>query len=127
RPTLLANIEQLLGDLVVRLVPGHALPFAARKLHRVLEPMRVVQDAVLADRRALGAVRAKVERRVKYRLLADPDAVLHHRIDRAAHRAVRADGALDLDLAARQIVFSLRLADHRERQLRCDGRAADAD
>ena len=55
--------------------------------------------AVLAQRRALGAVRAEVDRRIEHRLLAHPHAVLDHGVDRAADRAVRADGALDLDLA----------------------------
>ena len=55
--------------------------------------------AVLAQGRTLGAVRTQVDGRVKHRLLAHPDAVFHHRIHRAAHRAVGANGALDLDLA----------------------------
>ena len=62
----------------------------------------VLAVAVLAQRRALGAVRAEVDRRVEHRLLAHPDAVLDHRVDGAAHRAVAADGALDLDLACRR-------------------------
>ena len=44
-----------------------------------------------------------------------------YRIDRAAHRAVRADRALDLDLA-RGRVLRLRFADHAERQLAGDAR-----
>ncbi len=61
-------------------------------------------------------MRAQVERRVEHRLLPHPYAVLHHRVDGAAHRAVRAHRALDLDLAGR-FVGSLGLADHVERQL----------
>ncbi len=86
--------------------------FAARA-----EAARVVRDAVLADGGAFGAVRAQVDGRVEHRLVADPDAVLHVRVDRAAHRAVRAHGALHLDLA-RVLVLGLRLADHAERHLR---------
>ena len=117
-PLFLLDGEQLVADLLVGLVPGDALPLAALELHRRLEAVRVVHHAVLADRRALGAVRAEVERRIEHRLLADPHAVLHHRVDRATDRAVRADRALDLDLAARGLVRGLRLADHVERQLR---------
>ena len=76
------------------------LVLAADQLHRRLQP--VVAVAVLAQRRALGAVRAEVERRIEHRLLADPDAVLDHRVDGAADRAVRADGAADDDRLRRR-------------------------
>ena len=94
---LLADLEQLVADLVDRLVPGDALPLAADELHRVLEPLVAV--AVLAHRRTLGAMRAEVERRVEVRLLPGPHAVLHLGDDAAADGAVRAHGALDDDLA----------------------------
>ena len=41
--------------------------------------------AVLAHRRALGAVRAEVERRVEVRLLTGPHAILNFADDTAAH------------------------------------------
>src|SRR5262249_50073663 len=97
RTALLAQLQHLRADLVQRLVPGDALVLAVDELHRRLQPVLAV--AVLAQRRALGAVRAQVDRRVEHRLLAHPDAVLDHRIDRAADRAVAAHGATDLDLA----------------------------
>src|SRR5258708_26248259 len=62
RPALLADLEELLGDLVVGLVPADALPLAPGELHRVLEAVRVLQDAVLADRGALPARRGQVAR-----------------------------------------------------------------
>src|SRR5262249_34256272 len=96
------------------------LPLAAGKLHRVLQAVRVVRDAVLADRRALRAVPAQTEGRVEHGFLADPDAVLHHGVDGATHRAVRADRALDLYLAV--VGLRLGLADHAVRQL-CRDRA----
>ena len=40
--------------------------------------------------------------RIEHRLLAHPDAVLDDRVDRAAHRAVAAHGALDFDLGVRR-------------------------
>ena len=91
--------EQLLAHFVQRHVPRMLLPLAADELHRVLQPVRVVRHAVLADRGALRAVRAQIDRRVEHRLLPDPHAVLHHGVDRAADGAVRADRALDFDLA----------------------------
>ena len=73
-------------------------------------------------------MRAEVERRIEHRLLAHPDAVLHHGVDRAADRAVRADGALDLDLALVDLLLlRLGLADHVERQLAREGAGADRD
>jgi hypothetical protein len=96
RPALLAQLEHPGADLVERLVPADALVLAVHQLHRVLQAELAV--AVLAHRRALGAMRAQVDGRVEHRLLTHPDAVLDHGVDRAAHRAVAADGALDLDL-----------------------------
>ena len=98
-PLCLAQLEHLGADLVERLVPADALVLAVDQLHRVLEAVLAV--AVLAHRRALGAVRAQVDRAVEHRLLAHPDAVLDHRVDRAAHRAVAAHRALDFDLGVR--------------------------
>src|SRR6185436_10972013 len=103
--------------------PRNLLPLAAFELDRVLQAVRVVRDAVLAHRSTLGAVRAEIERRIEHRLLADPDAVLHHRVDRTADGAVRAHRALDLELSV--LFFRLGLADHAERQLRGHGAGAD--
>src|SRR6185295_12108026 len=104
---LLANIEHLVADLVDGDVPADAGPFARDELHRVFEPAIAVR--MLARRRTLGAMGAEVERAIEARLLADPYAVLHLGHDRAADRAVRAHGLLDVDLAARGRAGSLGL------------------
>ncbi len=96
RACLLADLLHPGGDLVERLVPADALVLAVYQLHRVLQAVLAV--AVLAQRGALGAVRAHVDRRIEDRLLADPHAVLHHRIHRAAHRTMAADGAAHHDI-----------------------------
>ena len=54
---------------------------------------------VLAQRGTLGAMGPEVDRGIKHRLLADPDTVFDHRVDRATDRAVGADRAFDFDLA----------------------------
>ena len=48
-----------------------------------------------------GAVRTEIDRRIEYRLLPHPDAVLHHRIDCTPDRAMRADGTTDLHFGVR--------------------------
>ena len=125
---LLAQLEHLGADLVERLVPADALVLAVDQLHRVLEAVLAV--AVLAHGRALGAVRAQVDRAVEHRLLAHPDAVLDHRVDRAAHRAVAAHRALDLDLGVRVTAVLLgvgRLGLAHQHQLRRRHAGADAE
>jgi hypothetical protein len=97
-PAFLAQLQHLGADLVQRLVPADALVLAAHQLHRVLQAVLAV--AVLAQRRALGAVRAQVDGRVEHRLLPHPDAVLDHRVDAQPTEQWRAHRALDLDLAA---------------------------
>src|SRR5690606_6105074 len=77
--------------------PADLLPLAVDQLDRRLEAALAVR--VLAHRGALGAVGTQVEGAVPARLLSGPDAVLHLGDHRAAHRAVRADGLLQLDLA----------------------------
>jgi hypothetical protein len=57
RAAFLADLEHLLRDLVVGLVPADLLPLPALELHRVLQAVRVMGDAVLPDRCSLGAVR----------------------------------------------------------------------
>ena len=113
---LLADGEHLVADLVDRLVPGDALVLAVHELHRIFQPVRMLGHAVLAHRGSLGAVRAEIERGVEHRFLAHPYPVLHHRVDGAADRTVRADRALDFDLA-RLFVGGVGLADHVEGQL----------
>src|SRR4030081_3678413 len=75
---------------------------------------------------SLGAVRPRVEGRAEHRFLPHPHAVLHHRVDGATHRAVRAHRALDLDVAGR-LVRRLGFADHAERQLRSERARAGGD
>src|SRR5918996_5846338 len=89
----LADLEQLVANLVDRVRPGYPLVLPVDHLHRVLEAALAV--AVLAHRCALGAVRAEIERAVEARLLADPDAVLDLGDHGAADRAMGAHG-LDL-------------------------------
>ena len=71
-------------------------------------------------------MRAEVDRRIEHRLLADPHAVLHHGVDRAANGAVRADRALDLDLAA-GFLRGFGLFHDAERQLRRHRAGAERD
>jgi len=56
--------------------------------------------AVFTQGRALGAMRAQVDRRIKHRFLAHPDTVFNNGIDGATNRAVAADGAFDFDLGS---------------------------
>ena len=107
---VVADREQTIAHFLDRVVPRHLLPLAIDELHRRFQPMRVLDHAVLAHGSALGAVRTEVQRRVEYRLLPDPHAVLHDRVDRAADRAVRADGAFDFYLA--RLTFGRGFADH---------------
>ena len=90
---LLLQLEHLGADLVQRLVPRDAFVLAADELHRRLQS--IFTATVLAERCTLGAVRAEVDGRIEHRFLAHPYAVLDHRVDGTADRAVRAHGALD--------------------------------
>jgi hypothetical protein len=105
----LLQLEHLGADLVQRLVPADLLVLAIDQLHRRLEA--IVAVTVLAQGGALGAVGAEIDRRVEHRLLACPDAVLDHRVDGAADRAMAADGAADdrLGVAAGRRVGGLGL------------------
>ena len=98
RARLGTDRRQLVADFVDGLVPGDPLPLAAHQLHRVFQPSVAVDD--FANGGALGAMGAAVDRAFPGRLLADPDAVLHLRRDRAAHRAMGAHVLLDLDRCA---------------------------
>src|SRR5262245_2906770 len=80
----LADLQHLVADLVDRLVPADAGPFAGNELHRILQAP--VAMGVFAGGGALGAMRTQVEGAVPAGLLADPDAVLHFGNDGAADR-----------------------------------------
>ena len=106
RAAFVPDLHHAIADLVDGLIPGDANPFAVLLLHRVLQPPLAV--GVFADRRALGAMGPEIERAVPSRLLAGPDAVLHLGNDRAADRAVRANGLAQLDRACAGRGFGLR-------------------
>ena len=122
RTALLPDRKQLVADFVDRLLPGNALVLAVLELHRILQTVRILGHAVLAHRCALGAMRTQVERRIEHRFLPYPYAVLHHGVDGAADRAVRAHRAPDFDLAAffSGLACGLGLAYHVEGQLACE-------
>ena len=73
RSRLLPNLQQLVADLVDGLIPGDPVPLAVHELHRIAQA--ALAQHVVADRRALAAMRAAIDRAVVVRLLADPDAV----------------------------------------------------
>ena len=112
---LAANGDELVADLIDRLLPAQPGPLAVHELHRIFQaPVAVHQ---LAHRCALGAVRAAVEGGVPAGLLPDPYAVRDLGHDRAADRAVGADVLADGDLRARgRRRAGLRLAHGSERQ-----------
>src|SRR5712691_6110524 len=89
RAGFLADRQQLVADLVDRLVPFDPGPLAADQLQRIFEPALAGDE--FAYRGALGAMRAAVDRAVPARLLADPHAVGDLGSDRAADRAMGAD------------------------------------
>ena len=98
RAELVADGEQLFGDLVERLVPGDALPRAraARPLapHRIFQPVRMI-DEIERD----GADRAQpavIERRVAVALDLDQAAVAHVQQHAAAAMAAAAHAFEDL-------------------------------
>ena len=65
RPRLLADRHQLVADLVDRLLPGQPGPLPVHELHRIFQAAVAVHE--LAHRRALGAVRAAVDRAIPVR------------------------------------------------------------
>ena len=94
----LAQLEHACADFIERHVPADALVLAVNQLHGVAQAELTM--AVLAQGRTFGAMRTQVDRGVKHRLLAHPDTVFNHGVHRTTHRAVRANGALDFELAA---------------------------
>src|SRR5699024_2123172 len=123
-PGFFANLEQLVADLLDGILPGNALPLAVDQLHRILDALFAVP--VLADGGPLGAVRTQIQGRVEIRFLPRPDAILHFRNDAAAHRTVRADAelALDLGAAVTGVVLGLGSTPHAPRQGAGQRRAA---
>src|SRR5207302_6837836 len=87
------------ADLVDRLVPRNPGPLAIDELERIFEPPLAVLQ--FAHCRALGAMRAAIDRAVPARLLADPHAVLHLGGHRAADRAMGANVLACFDRRAR--------------------------
>ena len=114
----LAQREQLVADLVDRLLPADLLVLAVDQLHRRLQPILAV--AVLARRRALRAMGAEVERRIEHRVLPRPYAIFDGGVDRAADRAMRADGALHFGLGGLAFLLRLGLADGAIGKLACE-------
>jgi hypothetical protein len=108
-----ADFEHLVADLVDRLIPRDLLPLAIDELHRIFQPAVAVDE--LAHSRALGAMRAAIDRAVPGRLLADPDAVLHFGDHGAADRAMCADVLPDFSRGADLLRTGLRLAHRAER------------
>src|SRR5882724_7723554 len=82
RSGLLTNLEELIADLIDRLVPGDPFPLAIDELHRVTETP--ISGYVIADRGTLAAMRPSIDRAVIVRLLASPHAVRHLADDRTA-------------------------------------------
>ena len=109
-----ADLEHLVADLADRLIPRDLLPLAVDELHRILQPAVAMHE--FTHGRALGAMRAAVDRAVPPRLLADPHAVLHFGDDGAADRAVRADVLAQLRGRADDLRTGLGLAHAAERQ-----------
>src|SRR4051812_5093755 len=115
RARLLANLHQLVADLVDRLVPTQLGPLAVDQLHRIFQAAIAVHE--LARRLAFGAVRATIVRRAPAGLLADPNPVRHFGDHRAADRTMRADVLADGALRAgrRDARFCLAHASERQR------------
>src|SRR3546814_463532 len=63
------DLQHLAADLVDRLLPGDLRPLAVHQLGRMLQAALTVR--MLADRRALGAMGAEVDRAVPAGLLSD--------------------------------------------------------
>ena len=120
---LLANLEQLVADLVHRRIPGDARPLPVDELHRIAKPTLTMDQ--LAHRSALGTMRAAVDRRIPTRLLPDPDPIKHFGGHRASDGAMRADALADGRAGCeRPSGRGLRLADAPDRQRAQRGQAA---
>ena len=114
-PGLRADLQQLVADLVDRLVPGKAIPRAVHELHR--KAHATFTEHVVAHGRSLAAVRATIDRGVPARLLPGPHAIGDLGNHRAADRAMRADVlAPRHNSAGRRRRAGLSLADSPDRQ-----------
>src|SRR5262249_53530711 len=118
-----ADLLQLVADLVDRDVPGDAGPLPVHQLHGIAQAAVTMHE--FARRRALGAMRAAVDRRVPAGLLTDP-----HTVDDFAHHGA-ADGTMRADIlpgdgACRQRPGNggFSLADAAERQRAQCGKSA---
>ena len=78
---LFTDFQQLVTDLVDRLIPGHLFPFTINQFHRVFQTAFPV--AVFAHRCTLGTMRAQVEGIIERRFLSGPDTVLYFSDDAA--------------------------------------------
>ncbi len=108
-----ADLEHLVADLVDGLIPRQALPLTIDQLHRIFQPAIAMHE--FADRGALGAMRAAIDRAIPGRLLTDPDAVLNLGDHGAADRAMRADVLFDFGRRSDDFRAGLRLA-HRSKR-----------
>ena len=90
RAAFVPDLHHAVADLIDRLFPADALPLATLFFHRVLEAAFAM--GVLAHSGPFGAVGTEVERAVPAGFLSDPDAIRDFGDDRAADRAVGADG-----------------------------------
>src|SRR5262249_58334485 len=88
-PLFLRNLSEFGGALPIRVFPRDLLPLPPIEFHRMAQAAVAVHE--LTHRRALGAMRAAVDRRIPAGLLPDPHAVRHFGDDRAADRAMGAD------------------------------------
>src|SRR5713101_3519296 len=119
----LANLKQLVADLVNRRFPGDARPLPVDELHRIAQPPNAVHE--FAHRCALRAMRAAIDRGIPTRLLADPYPVQHLRSYRASDRAMRADAlANGCARGERTCRCCFRLADAADRQRAQRGESA---
>src|SRR5437763_4504095 len=90
---LLANLEQLVADLVDRRIPRHARPLPIYELHRITQPPLTVNE--FAHGSTLRAMRAAIDRRFPARLLSHPHPVQHFRRHCAPDGTMRADTLAD--------------------------------
>ncbi len=89
RSRFLPDLQQLVADLVDRLIPAEPGPLSLHQLHRIAQA--ALAQYVVADCRAFAAMGAPVDRAVVVGLLADPDVVSNLGHNGAADRAMGAD------------------------------------
>src|ERR1700730_1369428 len=69
----LANLQKLVANLVDGRFPGDASPLTIHQLHGIAQA--ALAQHVVADSRALAAMRVPIDRAVVIRLLADPHTI----------------------------------------------------